>query len=74
MCNPYHMAPRDHVARCFCAIAPQDKRSAALPKPDQWAAWFATTPEEAMGMLMAPPMRYFDLADARQTDELLGRS
>lgn len=74
MCNPYHMAPREHVARCFRAIVSRDKRSAVPLKPDQWASWFAATPEEAMGMLMAPPMRYFDLADALRTDEPLGRS
>ena len=31
-------------------------------------------PEEAMGMLMGPPMACFDVAEARRTDPLLDRS
>ena len=52
----------------------QDKRSVVPLEPEQWAAWFAATPAQALGMLKAPPMERFDLADAQRTDQLLGRS
>ena len=66
MRNPYQTAPRDHVERCFRAIVPLES--------EQWASGFAAKPGETMGMPMAPPRKRLDLADARRTDQLLGRS
>lgn len=39
----------------------------------QWTAWFEATPDEAMGMLVAPPTERFDLSDAQRPDQSLGR-
>ncbi len=52
----------------------QDKRSVVPLEVGQWSAWFAATPDEALGMLLAPPLERFDLSDAHRTDRQLGRS
>ncbi|MDP1649244.1 MAG: hypothetical protein Q8M01_13730 [Rubrivivax sp.] len=41
---------------------------------EQWTAWFTVTPDEALAMLLAPPLERFDLSDAHRTDLYLGRS
>ena len=52
----------------------QDKRSLVPLDAAQWSAWFGGTADEALRLLQPPPMERFDLADARRTDRLLGRS
>ena len=51
----------------------QDKRSVVSLEPDQWTAWLEATPDEAMGLLVAPPTERFDRSDTLRTDQSLGR-
>ena len=73
-CDGHPLLGRLHKPDPKLPADAQDKRSVVPLEPEQWAPWFAATPVEAMGMLKAPPMERFDLADARRTDQLLGRS
>lgn len=73
-CDGHPLLGRLHKPDPRLPADAQDKRSVVPLESEQWASWFAATPAEAMGMLMAPPLERFDLADARRTDELLGRS
>lgn len=51
----------------------QDKRSILPLAVGKWSAWFGATPDEALRMLLPPPMARFDLADPLRTNRLLGQ-
>ena len=72
-CDGHPLLGRLHKPDPKLPADAQDKRSVVPLEPDQWTAWFEATPDEAMGLLVAPPTERFDLSDAQRTDQLLGR-
>ena len=72
-CDGHPLLGRLHKPDPKLPADAQDKRSVVPLEPDQWTAWFEATPDEAMGLLLAPPTERFDLSDAQRTDQLLGR-
>jgi putative SOS response-associated peptidase YedK len=72
-CDGHPLLGRLHKPDPKLPADAQDRRSVVPLEPDRWTAWFEATPNEAMGLMVAPPEKRFDLSDAQRTDQLLGR-
>jgi len=72
-CDGHPLLGRLHKPDPKLAADAQDKRSVVPLDAGQWTAWFAATPDDALAMLLAPPIELFDLSDALQMGRQLGR-
>jgi putative SOS response-associated peptidase YedK len=72
-CDGHALLGRLHKPDPKLPADAQDKRSVVSLEPDQWTAWLEATPDEAMGLLVAPPTERFDRSDTLRTDQSLGR-
>ena len=71
-CDGHPLLGRLHKPDPKLPVDDQDKRSVVPLEPDQWGAWLSASVAEAVAMLVPPPTKRFDLADARLTDAVLG--
>ncbi len=70
-CDSHPLLKRLHKPDPELAPDAQDKRSLAHIDPSNWDRWLRGTIDEAMQLIVPPPLDAFDPADAVRTDEAL---
>jgi putative SOS response-associated peptidase YedK len=69
--NRLHKPERDPVTKQILPPEAQDKRGEAHIEPADWRTWLLGSEEEAIKLLVPPPMEAFDTSDAVRTDREL---